>query len=174
MTATGGAGAGHGDFADVMAANAAYAETFDLAGLAPVAARGLAVVTCMDSRVEPLAMLGIAPGDAKIMRNAGARVTDDVLRTLVLANHLLGVDRILVVAHSDCKMSSATDEEVEAAILSASGIDARSLEFALVADQRATLLHDVQKVRSWPFLTPGIPVGGFIYDVGTGLLTQVT
>ncbi|WP_026875926.1 beta-class carbonic anhydrase [Jiangella gansuensis] len=162
------------EFADVLAANGHYAERFALAGLEPVAARGLAVVTCMDSRIEPLDMLGLKPGDAKILRNAGARVTSDVLRTLALATHLLGVTRIMVVAHTKCKMASATADEVNAAIQDSSGIDVRSLDFQLVADQRATLAADVQKIRSWPFLSPGAPVGGFIYDVDTGRLSQVT
>ncbi len=90
--------------ADVLAANEAYAQEFRLEGLAPRAAMGLAVLTCMDSRIEPLRMLGLEPGDAKILRNAGARVTDDVLRTLVLASYLLGVDRAMVVAHTKCRM----------------------------------------------------------------------
>ena len=77
-------------YADVLSANADYASRFHLARTPARAARGLAVVTCMDSRIEPLPMLGLAPGDAKILRNAGARVTDDVLRTLVLASYLLG------------------------------------------------------------------------------------
>src|ERR687889_1202029 len=91
-------------FADVLAANAAYAASFGLAGVPSNAARGLAVVTCMDSRIEPLAMLGLGPGDAKIIRNAGARVTDDVLRTLVLGTYLLGVDRAMVIAHTNCRL----------------------------------------------------------------------
>jgi carbonic anhydrase len=118
-------------------------------------------------------MLGLKPGDAKIMRNAGARVTTDVLRTLALATHLLGVTRIMVVAHTRCKMASATTEEVVAAIEQSSGIDVRSLDFQLIADQRATLAEDVQKIRSWPFLPAGVPVGGFLYDVDTGKLTQL-
>ena len=92
-------------FEDVLAANEAYAHGFRLEGLEPVAAKGLAVLTCMDSRIEPLAMLGLEPGDAKILRNAGARVTDDVLRTLVLASYLLGVDRAMIVAHTKCRMA---------------------------------------------------------------------
>ncbi|MBB5789414.1 beta-class carbonic anhydrase [Jiangella mangrovi] len=160
-------------FVDVLAGNDHYAASFRLAGLEPVAAAGLAVVTCMDSRIEPLDMLGLKPGDAKIMRNAGARVTTDVLRTLALATHLLGVTRIMVVAHTRCKMASATTEEVVAAIEQSSGIDVRSLDFQLIADQRATLAEDVQKIRSWPFLPAGVPVGGFLYDVDTGKLTQL-
>jgi len=88
-------------FSDLLDANEAYAARFDLAGLPASPARELAIVTCIDSRIEPLAMLGLAPGDAKILRNAGARVTDDVLRSLVLAVNLLGVDRIAIVAHTE-------------------------------------------------------------------------
>ncbi len=160
------------DFSDVLAANADYAETFALKGLAPVAARGLAVVTCMDSRIEPLTMLGIGPGDAKILRNAGARVTDDVLRTLVLATHLLGVERIMVVVHTKCRMSNTTDAEIHDRLLKR-GLDTRSFEFRTVADQAQTLRDDVQRVRSWPFLVGATTVGGFRYDVDTGRLTQV-
>jgi carbonic anhydrase len=160
-------------FADVLAANRRYAETFDLAGLPAGAATGLAIVTCMDSRIEPLDMLGLKPGDAKILRNAGARVTPDVLRTLVLATHLLNVRRVMVVAHTECKMASASQDEIEALIAERTGIDARSLEFRLITDQRATLERDVQAVRSWPFLPAGVPVAGFIYDVATGLLEPV-
>ena len=160
-------------FSDVIAANHTYAQSFRLGGLAPVAARGLAVVTCMDSRIEPLAMLGLKPGDAKILRNAGARVTGDVLRTLALGSHLLGVERVMVVAHTRCKMASATEEQVDAEIMARSGIDVRSLDFRMVDDQRRTLSHDVQRIRSWPFLPPRTLVGGFLYDVDTGRLTQV-
>lgn len=161
------------DFADVLESNRGYAASFELAGLPAAAARGLAIVTCMDSRIEPLAMLGLRPGDAKIIRNAGARVTPDVLRTLVLATHALGVTRVMVVAHTRCKMSSATQEEVEQLIAEQSGVDARSLDFHLITDQRSTLSRDVQAIRSWPFLPSGLPVGGFIYDVDTGRLEIV-
>ena len=160
------------DFADVLSANAEYADTFELAGLPAPAARGLAVVTCMDSRIEPLRMLGLEPGDAKIMRNAGARVTDDVLRTLVVATHFLNVSRVMVVSHTNCKMTQITDGDIHQE-LAHGGIDTRSLQFGTVADQEATLLADVQAIRSWPFLPDSLAVGGFRYDVDTGLLTQV-
>jgi carbonic anhydrase len=97
-----------GTFDDVLAANAAYAASFVDLGLPGQAGKGLAVVTCMDSRIDPLGMLGLVKGDAKIMRNAGGRVTEDVLRTLVLAVHLLGVERILVVENTSRKMPVRT------------------------------------------------------------------
>ena len=159
-------------FADVLAANQGYAQTFPLGGLEPIAARGLAIVTCMDSRIAPLAMLGLHPGDAKILRNAGARVTDDVLRTLVLAVHLLGVDRIMVVAHTRCKMAEATDEQLQET-LAEHGLDARALDFHLVADQEATVRADVDKLDAWPFLRSDVAVGGFLYDVDTGRVRRI-
>jgi carbonic anhydrase len=160
------------DFADVLAANETYAERFALKGLPAVAAKGLAVVTCMDSRIEPLTMLGIEPGDAKILRNAGARVTDDVLRTLVLAVHLLEVDRAMVVAHTRCKMAQTTDAALQET-LAEQGLDARALDFHLISDQEATLRADVAKVDAWPFLRSDVVVGGFIYDVDTGRLSRI-
>jgi carbonic anhydrase len=159
-------------FEDVLAANEAYANDFRLAGLEPVAARGLAVLTCIDSRIEPLDMLGLGPGDAKILRNAGARVTDDVLRTLVLASYLLGVDRAMVVAHTKCRMGSGDEDDIHAALDDAGGPDTRSLAFLVTDDQEATVREDVQRIRSWPYLTR-LQVGGFLYDVDTGRLAQL-
>jgi carbonic anhydrase len=159
-------------FADVLSANTRYARGFRLAGLPARAARGLAVVTCMDSRIEPLAMLGLEPGDAKILRNAGARVTDDVLRTLVLADYLLGVDRAMIIAHTDCRMAAGDENDVHAAVDAAGGPDTRSLSFLVTDDQEATLRSDVQRVQSWPYLG-NLQVGGFLYDVGSGSISRV-
>ena len=160
------------DFADVLEANEVYAEGFQLAELEPRAAKGLGVLTCMDSRIDPLGMLGLVPGDAKILRNAGARVTDDVLRTLVLADHLLGVNRVMVVAHTNCRMASGSEDDVHAAIRAAGGPDTRSMSFLTTDDQEAALREDVQRVRSSPYLD-NVAVGGFIYDLGNGRLRRV-
>lgn len=159
-------------FADVLAANKAYAAGYQLAELEARAAKGLGVLTCMDSRIDPLAMLGLAPGDAKILRNAGARVTDDVLRTLVLASYLLGVDRVMVVAHTNCRMAGGTEEDVHAAIRAAGGPDTRSISFLTTDHQQSALGADVQRVRSWPYLG-SVTVGGFLYDLSTGGLRRV-
>ena len=159
-------------FADVLAANETYVDDFRLAGLPAVAARGLAVLTCIDSRIEPLLMLGLGPGDAKIVRNAGARVTDDVLRTLVLASYLLGVDRAMVIAHTKCRMAAGGENEVHTAVGEAGGPDTRSLAFLVTSDQEATLRGDVQRLQSWPYLTR-LRVAGFLYDVDTGRVTQL-
>ncbi len=158
------------EFADILAANARYAFQFSDSELTGVARKGLAVVTCMDSRIDPLALLGMLPGDVKILRNAGARVTDDVLRTLVLANHLLGVNRVLVMPHTDCRMASAVEEEMHAAIFAASGIDSRGIEIRAVSDQFAALILDVTRARAYPLLSKTLVVGGAIFDVHTGRL----
>jgi carbonic anhydrase len=159
-------------FADVLAANAEYAARFDLASLPAYAAKGLAVVTCMDSRIDPLRMLGLAPGDAKILRNAGARATRDVLRTLVLATYLLGVDRVMIVAHTNCRMTGGTEADVHEAIAAAGGPDTRSISFLMTQDQQEAIRLDVQRVRSWPYLVD-VEVGGFLFDLSTGQLRQI-
>jgi carbonic anhydrase len=125
----------------------------------------------MDSRIDPLGMLGLGPGDAKILRNAGARVTDDVLRTLVLATYLLDVERVMVVAHTRCRMAGGGEDDVHEAISTAGGPDTRSISFLTAPDQEEALRLDVQRVRSWPYLS-NLVVGGFIYDVDSGRLTQ--
>jgi carbonic anhydrase len=158
-------------FTDVLRANQDYVTSYRDRHLEGRAARGLAVITCMDSRIDPLAMLGLDKGDAKILRNAGARVTEDVLRTLVLAVHLLGVRRVMVVAHTDCRMAKVTDEQVHADILTGSGVDTRSLDFGAISDQSAVLARDVRKIRSSPYLPADLAVIGCIYDIRTGELS---
>lgn len=160
------------EFDDVLAANEKYAAGFASAGLPGEARRGLAVITCMDSRIEPLAMLGLSPGDAKILRNAGARVTADVVRTLVLARYLLNVERVMVVAHTRCRMASGDATAIHEAIRAAGGPDTSDIAFLTTDDQEASVRSDVDLVRSSPYL-PDVVVGGFLYDVDTGRLRQV-
>jgi carbonic anhydrase len=160
------------DFTDVLAANERYAAGYDLAGLEAKAAKHLAVLTCMDSRIDPLGMLGLKPGDAKILRNAGARVTEDVLRTLVLATYLLDVERVMVVAHTRCRMAGGTENDVHDAVRAAGGPDTRSLGFLTAEDQEASLRDDLQRIRSWPYLQ-GVQAGGFILDLDTGRIRPV-
>jgi carbonic anhydrase len=161
-----------GSFADVLSANDEYARSFALRGLEPRAQRGLCVVTCMDTRIEPLAMLGLKPGDAKILRNAGGRVTDDVIVTLLVARYLLGVDRLMVVAHTRCRMNASSDEALRQAIAAAGGPETEDVTFGTAADQEAAVRADVERVRNEPRLR-GLEVGGFVYDVDTGRLAPV-
>jgi len=161
-----------GDFDDLTAANAAYAETFDAGGFDGVAHAGIAVVTCMDSRIVPLDMLGLRYGDAKIFRNPGGRVTPQALEALVLGVHLLGVDRILVVPHTRCAMASSTEEELHRRVSESAGMDASWQPFHVVADQLEALREDVLRVLAHPLIPERVKVGGFLYDVDTGRLTQ--
>lgn len=157
-------------FSDVLQANQKFAQSFEDQKLSGSARKELAIVTCMDSRINPLAVVGMQPGDVKILRNAGARVTDDVLRTLVLATWLLNVNRILVIPHTECKMASGTEEQVHQAIFETSGIDTRSIEIRTVVDQKAALATDLQRIKSFHLLPKTVVVGGAIYDVHTGIL----
>jgi carbonic anhydrase len=159
-------------FSDVLQANEKFAANFQYGGLAGHARRRLAVLTCMDSRIDPLQMLGLVPGDAKILRNAGARVTDDVLRTLVLASYLLDVERVMVVAHTDCRMTTDDEEQVHEAVVNAGGPDTRSLSFLTTPDVRQSVAADVQRIRSWPYLK-ALDVGGFLYHLDSGRLEAI-
>lgn len=159
-------------FDDVLEANEEYARGFRLAGLSGRATKGLAVLTCIDTRIEPLQMLGLSPGDAKILRNAGARVDDEVLSTLVLAHRLLGVDRVIVVAHTDCRLGVESEDVLHEALAAAGGPDTRGLSFAVGAGREETLREDAERIRSSPHLV-GLEAGGFLYDVGTGRLSRV-
>jgi carbonic anhydrase len=163
------------DFADILEANRRYAESFRLAGLAAPAARELGVLTCIDSRIEPLSMLGLEPGDANIFRNAGARVSDDALRSLVLATNLLNVRRIMIVQHTDCAMGGVSDEELRARIAERLGDPGLVEGFepsAMVAPHDA-LAAGVARLRDCPLIPAGTAVAGFEYDVTTGLLTKL-
>jgi len=158
-------------FSDVLAANVEYEANFESSHLTGKAAKGLAIITCMDSRISPLAIVGMGPGDVKILRNAGARVTDDVLRTLVLATYLLGVNRVLVMPHTDCRMASATEPEIHETILKEHGVDTRSVEFRTVSDPIEALQVDVKRIRTHPLLVANnVTVGGAVFDVNTGKL----
>ena len=159
-------------FDDLLAANRKFAETFGLSGFDGVAHAGVAVVTCMDSRIDPLGMLGLKPGDAKIFRNPGGRVTEQALEALVLGVHLLNVDRILVVPHTRCAMAGSTLEELRSRVGASAGQDASWQSFGVVADQEAALADDVRKVRTHPLIPASVEVGGFLYDVDTGLLER--
>jgi carbonic anhydrase len=164
-------------FADVWAGNAAYAEAFALADLSGHAARRLTVVTCMDSRIDPLAVLGLAPGDAKIIRSAGARITENALRSLILAVRLLGGTRVLLMPHTDCglvgtddgvreKLAAATDRGVDDPVI------ARYRPRAIAAPT-AAIREDVATIRAEPLLGADLMIAAAVYDVRTGALERV-
>ena len=160
-------------FDDLLEANRAYAAANPILGFDGVAHAGVAVVTCMDSRIDPLGMIGLKPGDAKIFRNPGGRVTDQALEALVLATHLLGVNRVLVIPHTRCAMAASTERELQDRVSASAGRDASWHRFHTIDDQEAALRADVERVRSHPLVADEVLVGGFIYDVDTGLLNPV-
>jgi carbonic anhydrase len=160
------------DFDDLLQANREYAASFDFSGFDGKAHAGIAVVTCMDSRIDPLGMLGLKHGDAKIFRNPGARVTPQALEALVLGVHLLDVDRVLIVPHTRCAMASTSEHDLRVRIGDSAGVDASWQSFGVITDQLDQLRQDVAKVRTHPLIGDRAVVGGFLYDVDTGLLTQ--
>lgn len=161
------------DFDDLLEANRRYAETFTLSGFDGIAHAGVALVTCMDSRIDPLGIVGLAPGDAKIFRNPGGRVTQQALEALVLGVHLLNVDRILVVPHTRCAMATYSEAELRERVSASSGQDASWQSFGVVEDQEAALREDLAKLRSHPLIPDTVKLAGFLYDVDTGLLNPV-
>ncbi len=159
-------------FSDLLAANRAYSDHFELTGFDGVARAGVAVVTCIDSRIDPLRMIGLTHGDAKIFRNPGGRVTDQAMEALVLGCHILGVDRILIIPHTRCTMASFSEEELQQRVGDSSGRDASWQSFGTIDDPFAALSKDLERIRSHPLIPETVAVGGFLYDVDTGLLTQ--
>lgn len=161
------------DFDDLLAANRAYAGRFEYSGFDGIAKAGVAVVTCMDSRIDPLGMIGLSPGDAKILRNPGGRVTDQVLVALVLGVTLLKVDRVLIIEHTRCAMASSSEDELRRRVGSEAGADASWMSLGVIEDQLAAVRDDVAKVKAHPLIGDHVAVAGFIYDVDTGLLSPV-
>jgi carbonic anhydrase len=161
-----------GDFDDLIAANKEFSTTFALGSFDGVAHAGIAIVTCMDSRIDPLRMVGLLPGDAKIFRNPGGRITAAALEALVLGVHLLGVERILIIPHTRCAMAMNTEKELQTRISKSAGQDASWHPFHVIDDQIASLDEDVRKVRSHPLIPATVKIGGFLYYVDTGLIDQ--
>ncbi len=128
--------------------------------------RRLAVVTCMDSRIDVFAALGLHLGEAHVIRNAGGRMTDDVLRSLALSCHVLGVDTLVVMQHTKCGLVGVTDDELRRL----TGADVR---FLPIADHAAALREDIDVLSSAPSLTPITTIAGVVYDVETGELEDL-
>ncbi|GAB3710592.1 beta-class carbonic anhydrase [Mariniluteicoccus flavus] len=161
-------------FDDLLAANRTYAETFTDGGFDGIARAGVAVLTCMDSRIEPLGMLGLHLGDAKILRTPGGRITPDAMVGCILSVHLLNVDRIMIVPHTRCAMASGDDGSIADKVQDATGVDIHGMVLGTTPDQRAGLSYDVRRLRTHPLLQgTSVEIGGFLYDVDTGLLEQV-
>ena len=165
------------DLKDVRKANKKYMENFGFrADLPGTPTSNLAILTCMDSRVEPKQILGLELGEANIVRNAGARVTDDALRSLTASTKLLGADKIILLHHTNCGMSKRTDQEV---IEDVSGGDpkvkeaAEQISWGSIESEPGSLIEDVQKLRNSPLIDPDIPIYGLLFDIETGGLIEV-
>lgn len=157
---------------DLLRRNAAYAETQP--GLGELAARpagGLAVLTCMDCRIEPAEAFGVRLGEAHVLRNAGARLTDDVRRSLAVSVHLLGVREVVVVGHTACGMAAGTEAELRARIAASAGLaeEELDLELGAVPDVAEAVAADVDRLRADP-LFAGCEVAGFVFDLASGRL----
>lgn len=162
-----------GGFDDLLEANRAFAATLHEPNFTGMAEAGVLVVTCMDSRIEPLRMIGLDLGDAKILRNPGGRVTDAVLVGIVLGVDLLGVDRVMIIEHTRCAMGSSTEGQMRERLADSTGQDTTWLTLGMISDQRAALAEDVQRVKTHPLIPSSVAVGAFIYDVDSGLLEPV-
>jgi carbonic anhydrase len=153
--------------------NAAYAEHFDHGDLGPEPRKHLAAVTCMDTRLDVYALLGLQLGDAHVIRNAGGRVTDDVLRSLIVSIEILGVHTVAVIQHTECGMTKTTNAELRAIVQERRGVEPADIDFLPIDDHTTTVRNDVEFLRTNPFLPPDLEVFGFLYDVRTGRLAAI-
>lgn len=177
---------------EVLSANEQYAATFGAKSeLALPPARGFAILTCMDARLDPAKYAGLAEGDAHVIRNAGGRASDDAIRSLVISYKLLGTSEWFVIHHSNCGMEFFTDEvmrgllanSLETAALGADGFtdvgegpgspEAQHISWLTIADQAQSVTEDVARIRNHPLVPGTIPIHGYVYDVSTGRLVEV-
>ena len=152
--------------------NEAYAETFDKADLPLPPAKKVAVVACMDARLDPQKVLGLGEGDAHVIRNAGGVVTDDEIRSLAISQHLLGTEEVVLVHHTDCGMLTFTDEQFAQRLEEETGVrpnwSAESFD-----DLEGDVRESIARIRSSPFIPNKDSIRGFVYDVQTGRLKEI-
>jgi len=150
---------------DLLRANESYAAArANVADARP--GRRLAVVTCMDARIDVFAALGLHLGEAHVIRNAGGRVTDDVLRSLALSCHVLGVDSVVVMQHTKCGLAGVTDDELKE-------LTGANLGFFPIDDHAAALAEDIDLLTTQPYLEPLKVIAGFVYDVESGEIDDI-
>ena len=158
---------------DILKNNAQYAESFDKADLPLPPALSMAVVACMDARLDTHKLLGIQEGDAHVIRNAGGVVTDDVIRSLVISQRLLGTREVVLIHHSDCGMLTFRDDAVKDAIQTDTGLRPA---FAMEAfgDLEGDVRQSIARIKASPFVPVKDQVRGFVYDCATGRLNEVS
>jgi carbonic anhydrase len=157
---------------DLLERNRRFADGFGDAGLDVRPALELAIVTCMDSRLDVFAALGLENGQAHVLRNAGGVVTDDMIRSLAISQRRLGTKAVTLVHHTDCGMQLITDAGFRAELEEASGA-APTFAIESFTDVEESVRQSIERVRSSPFLPYREQVRGFVYDVDTGRLTEV-
>lgn len=158
---------------DMLAANRRYAERFDHGDLPAPPVKRVTVITCMDARLDPTAFLGLNIGDAHIIRNAGGRVSDDALRSLIISSRLLGTNQFVVIHHTDCGMMGFTNEDLRQKLADETGADASEIDFLPFTDLEDSVRDDVTRIQQSPFIPDDMSVRGFIYDVRTGILSEI-
>ena len=158
---------------ELVAANARYADGFDKGDLPLPPARRVAVLACMDARLDPARVLGLSEGDAHVIRNAGGVASDDAIRSLTISQRLLGTQEIVVIHHTDCGMETFSDDQLKATIVAETG-QRPAFAFEAFPDARADVVQTIRRIRTSPFIPHTDRVRGFVYDVRTGTLEEVS
>jgi carbonic anhydrase len=159
---------------ETVEANTQYASNFTQGDLPAPPARHLAVLTCMDARLHPEKFLGLDLGEAHVIRNAGGRASDDALRSLIISSHLLGTNEFMVIHHTDCGMLTFSNNELRFHLQEETGEDASHIDFLPFSDLEGSVREDMQTIKRSPFISNDVSVRGFIYDVHTGRLQEVS
>jgi len=159
---------------NILKANEDFARRFTLRHLSKRPARRLAVVACMDARLDVEQALGLAPGDAHVIRNAGAIVTDDALRSLVLSHHELGAREVMIVGHTECGVLGLDDGELRTRLQVQFGPAEQPASFHGFLDLENNIREQMRKVKSHPWMRGRVLVRGFAYDVNTGALQEIS
>ena len=149
-----------------------YAETFDKADLALPPARRVAIVACMDARLNPHALLGLEEGDAHVIRNAGGVITDDEIRSLAISQRLLGTEEIMLIHHTDCGMLTFTDDELRRQIQDETGVKPAWAAEAF-DDLEEDVRQSIARIEASPFIPRKDKIRGFVYEVETGRVREV-
>ncbi len=157
----------------LLEANRAHAEGFDRGGLEARPSTGVAVVTCMDARVDPYRTLGLQLGEAHVIRNAGGVVTDEVIRSLTISQRLLGTEEIVLIHHTDCGMLTFTDDEFKHSIQEETGIKPEWAAESF-SDLDTDVRQSIARIQASPFIPNKDSVRGFVYEVETGRLREVS
>ena len=157
---------------DLLRANERYAEGYAHGGSPGVPARRVAVVTCMDARIVPSEVLGLEPGDAHVIRNAGGR-TEEALRSLVISQRLLGTNEVMVIHHADCGMLTFSNDDLHAKVRDELGADDGGMDYLPFSDVRRSVSDDVELLHSSPLIADDVTVRGFVYDETSGRLEEV-